>query len=40
MHCFFQIELWPLVIGHCQNFVSAEYLVKESIEFDQILHMH
>ena len=29
-----------MAFGFCQIFVSAQYLVNESMEFDQILHMH
>ena len=25
-------------LGYCQNFISAQYLLNESVEFDQILH--
>ena len=29
-----------LTLGYCQNFVTAQYLIKEFMDFDQILHMN
>ena len=40
MRPFLQIYYTVMPLGYCQNFVSAQYLVNESMEFDQILHMH
>ena len=45
-HQFLQIYNMVMAPGYCQNFsyfqnfISASYLVKELMEFDQILHMH
>ena len=30
------LELYT-ILGYCQNFISAQYLVKELMKFDQIL---
>ena len=37
---FLQIYNRVMALVDCKNFVSAQYLVNESMEFDQILHMH
>ena len=29
-----------MALESCQNFVSAQYLLNESLELDKILHMH
>ena len=29
-----------IALGYCQNFVSAQYLVQELMEFNQVMHMH
>ena len=29
-----------MALDCCQNFVSTQYLVKEKLEFDQILRIH
>ena len=29
-----------MALGYCQNYVSAPYLVNQSMEFDQILCIH
>ena len=39
-HQVLQIYNRVIAIGYCLNFSLAHYLVKEFIEFDQILHMH
>ena len=41
LHIIFQIfvlELWPLI--YAKNFVSAQYLENQLVEFHQILYMH
>ena len=43
LHVYFRkFTTYPVVVvlGHFQNFISAHYIVKELMEFDQILHMH
>ena len=40
MFQFLKIYNMVMSLGCCQNVVSAQYLVNELIEFDQILHMH
>ena len=27
-----------MALGYCQNFVSAQYLLNQSMKFDQMLH--
>ena len=37
---FLQIFNRVIALVYCQNCVSAQYLLNELMEFDQILHMH
>ena len=39
MRQFSQIYNRVVALGRCQNFISAQYLVNELMECDQILHM-
>ena len=40
MHQYLLLYNTVIALGFCQNFVSAQYLVKELMEFDQFLHVH
>ena len=40
MRNFSQIYNRVMALDGCQNFISAQYLENELMEFDQILHMH
>ena len=37
---FWSIFNRVMALDQCQNFVCAQYLVNEFVDFDQILHMH
>ena len=40
MRQILQVYNRVMVLVCCQNFVSAQYLVNELMEFDQFLRMH